>query len=184
MDDTNSNSPERTAVFEPQKKLLVDHFNIQTEKAELNPSIPNGLLARCKGIFDDNINDITSKSVDCLFDGDPMHHRYIDERLAMFMIVTTLPWTTEESVLYLKDQSMEPEFGYFSMFATLFLNNWPAANLTHYLHIILSLGGGRFRLHTAIGDYGGSPTAPRDFSLLPFDLLTDKEKKISDASEC
>jgi hypothetical protein len=65
------------------------------------------------------------------------------------------------------------------MMSKTFINNWPSPDLTHFFHVLLCLGGSTFQMHTAMGDYGGSPKAPRDFTVLPVDLLNDQERSMT-----
>ena len=90
-----------------------------------------------------------------------------------------MPWTTEEAVLKLSEMSDERPFGYVAMMTNIFFNNWPSPDLTHFFHALLCLGGNTFQMHTAMGDYGGFPKAPRDFTVFPVELLNNEERHMT-----
>lgn len=176
---SRSGRSELDDVIVNRKKLLTKHIKIQTKKAKSHSQlVPRGFVGHCQRLFVDHLDDIAEKVVNSEVRGSPPNHCYKDTKSGVYMVITVLPWTTEEAVRKLAEMSTERPFGYGAMWLKYFINYWPSPELTHFFHVILCLGGDVFHLHTAMGDYGGFPKAPRDFTVLPVELLNADERRI------
>ncbi len=167
-------------VIADRKKLLTKHIKIQIDKAKSHSQlVPREFVRHCARLFADHLDDIAEKVVDSEMRGSPQNHGYQDTESGVYMVITVFPWATEEAVRKLADMSDERPFGYVNMMTNIFINNWPSPELTHFFHVLLCLGGNVLKMHTAMGDYGGFPKAPRDFTVFPVELLNVEERRIA-----
>lgn len=167
-------------VLADRKRLLAKHIKIQIDKAKLHSRlVPREFVRDCQRLFADHLDDIAGKVVNSELRGSPQNHGYQDRESGIYMVVSAMPWTTEEAIQKLSEMSDERPFGYTNMMTNIFLNNWPSPDLTHFFHVLLCLGGNRFQMHTAMGDYGGFPKASRDFTVFPVELLNDEERRMT-----
>lgn len=167
------------AVME-RSRLLKTHVTIQLQKArDHSPLVPRRFLQDCERLFLRWLDDIAKKTLAAELRQTPENHRYSDTDSGVYMVVSLLSWTTEEAVSRLAQASPEKPFGYVAMMTNLFLNNWPSADLTHFFHVLLCLGGNTFQMHTAMGAYGGFPKAKHEFLVLPVDLLNEEERRMT-----
>jgi hypothetical protein len=165
------------------KHRLKNQMKIQLQKVETGSQVHSQLVPRqfsrkCHQLFLDQLDDIAKKVVASMLSRVAKHHGYQDAESGIFMVLSVLPWTREETIKILAELSSEPPFGYGAMMTNLFVNNWPSADLTHFFHVLLCLEGNCFEIHTAMGDYGGFPEAPRKFAVFPIDLLNQEERRI------
>jgi hypothetical protein len=166
-------------VLAKWKQLLTKHIKIQIDKTKPHSQlVPREFVRRCQQLFADHLDDIAEKVVDFKLRGSPQNHGYQNKKSGVYMVVSVMPWTTEEAVHKLSEMSDERPFGYVIMMVKIFLNNWPSPDLTHFFHVLLCLGGNTFQMHTAMGDYGGFPEAQREFTVYPVELLNDEERRI------
>lgn len=167
-------------VIADRKKLLAKHIEIQIDKAKSHSQlVPAEFVRLCERLFAAHLDDMAEKVARSELCGDLQNHAYRDTKSGIYMVISVLPWTTEEAVCKLSEMSDEKPFGYVNMMSKVFINNWPSPDLTHFFHALLCMGGDTFQMHTAMGDYGGFPTAPRDFTILPVDLLNGEERSMT-----
>ena len=167
-------------VIADRKQLLVKHIKIQIDKAKSHSQlVPSEFVRRCQRLFAAHLDEMAEKVANSELAGDLQNHAYQDTKSGLYMVVSVLPWTTEEAVYKLSEMSDEKPFGYVNMMSNIFINNWPSPDLTHFFHVLLCLGGNTFQMHTAMGDYGGFPMAPRDFTVFPVELLNNEERSMT-----
>ncbi|MEZ5987648.1 MAG: hypothetical protein R3F30_00680 [Planctomycetota bacterium] len=161
------------------RRLLNKHIGIQMEKAAKHVDlVPPDCVRRSREAFENHLDDIARATHDAGLRATQENHAYQDVGTRVYLVVSVFPWTTEETIEKLRQASTEPPFGYVSMMTKMFINGWPSADLTHFLHVLVCLGEGTFHMHTALGDYGGFPGAPRDFTVFPVDLLNEDERRM------
>lgn len=113
-------------VIADRKKLLAKHIKIQVDKAKSHSQLVPGEYVRCcRRLFANNLDDMAEKVVRSELCGDLQNHAYRDTKSGVYMVVSVLPWTTEEAVCKLSEMSDEKPFGYVSMMTNIFINNWP-----------------------------------------------------------
>ena len=176
-----SSEPDSEIAFmvSDYKRLLDKHVRMQFQKAKANSKlVPRKILKHCQRFFFDHLDDIAQKVVATEMRGFHENHGFHDTQSGVYLVVSVMPWTTEEAIQKLSEISSEKPFGYINMMGNLFFDNWPAADLTHFFHVLLCLGGNKFQMHTAMGDYGGFPKARRKFTAFPVELLNEEERRI------
>lgn len=167
-------------VLADRKQLLIKQIKIQIDKANLYaPLVPREFVRHCKRLFGDHLDDIAEKVVNSELRGSTQNYGYQDTKSGVYMVVSIMPWTTEEAIRKLSEMSDEKPFGYVNMMTKIFINNWPSPELTHFFHILLCLGDNTLYMHTAMGDYGGFPKAPREFTVFPVELLNNEERRMT-----
>jgi hypothetical protein len=161
------------------RRLLLKHVRIQTDKARSNGRlVPRRFVDDCDRVFARHVDDIAARMIASVRQETPQNYGYQDAESGIYMVVSVMPWTTEEAVRKLAEFSSERPFGYVAMMTNLFINNWPSADLAYFFHVLICLGGDLFKMHTAMGDYGGFPKAQREFTVFPVELLNDEERRM------
>ena len=168
-----------TELITIRKQWLAKHITLQIDKLKQHsPLVPQECVHDCHALFFFHLEDIAEKTVDSEVYKNLQNHGYQDPRSGIYMVVSVLPWTTEEAILKLPELFDDKPFGYVAMMTKLFFNNWPAPDLMYFFHVLLCLGSNRIQMHTVIGHYGGSPRTPSDFIVYPVDLLNSKERQM------
>ncbi len=167
------------AEFVDENKItLQEHIRVQIDKAkEMSHVIPTEYVSRCDSVFSNHVEDIVWNILCSKKYSEAQNYRYQDNAEKINMIVTVLPWPTNESIEELRKLSDDRLHGYMWLLAKIFLNDWPSSDIKEFFHIVVCQEADDFQLHVGMGDYGGSPTAPRKFSLVPVDLLNDRERQ-------
>ena len=160
------------------RKLFFKHINQQLDKTK-SLQLEEAFIQGVENTLKDNIDDIINKIVDFEPLADNLtNYAYKNFTNGIYMIVTILPWSRSKAIDELSHRSKEEPFGYIDMMNNIFINDWPSKSLTHFFHILICLGNNNFDVHTAMGEYGGSPNAHREFLVLPVELLNEEENKI------
>jgi len=159
------------------KKQLAKHIEDQYEKARINSHvIPPEYVRRCEITFSHNLEDIAWNVCYSMKYNEAQNYRYHDFDNGINMIITILPWTADDARRFLVEISDDPAVGYIPLMTKLFLNDWPSPELTEFFHVIICYDENMFLLHSAMSEYGGSPTGHRNFTMYPIDLFGNMEK--------
>ncbi len=169
---------ELAEFVDAKKSSLHEHMSVQMDKAkEMSHVIPEEYVLRCEAVFSKHMEDAAWNILCSKKYSEAQNYRYQDNAEKINMIVTVLPWATNESIEELRKLSDDRLHGYMWLLAKIFLNDWPSSDIKEFFHVVVCQDGDDFQLHVGMGDYGGSPTAPRKFSLVPVDLLNDRERE-------
>lgn len=155
-----------------RKRLLAETVQIQLKKIKKNQgAVPCQVIENCSNLFFSQLDNIVKKIVYNELHSVQQNQVYQDARSGMYMVISFMPWTTEQTIQKLSMSSKEKPLGYVYLLTDLIINKRPSADIVHFFHVLLCFGGKILKVHTVIGDYGGV------FITWPVDLLNSKERQ-------
>ena len=162
--------------FDEKKKHLSRHMETQYPKFS---NVPENIISLFKNAFNNNLDDIVKNILECESNNLDKEIKYMDKENRVYLLVSVFNKTKEEITEYYEDISTETDFAYLNFFANHFLNNWPSHDLKYLMHLIVcNMKNGKFQIHNAVGEYGGSPKAAGEFVVFPVDILAAKERRM------
>jgi hypothetical protein len=164
-------------ILNDRQKLFFKHMDLQYPKLSI---VPSNVIMAYKYVIADDIERIIKEIMIAESERMDREIKVFNEKFGLYILVSILLKSKDEAVKYYESISDEPGFGYIQFMSEHFYNNWPNSKLNHFLHIIIirDSKSGIFQIHTAAGDYGGSPRGKRTYMVFPIDIMNQKEKNI------
>lgn len=159
---------------------LYNEFSTLVGKAREFPFISSARMQDFERYVDLTRSDLSHEILAAAKHQEICHLRYPDFGTGNFVLVSVLPWGTIQTRKELKKLGTDSRLGYVELLTEEILNSWPHKKLGFWFHMIFCLGSEQCNSHIALGDYGGYPTAQRQDTVYPFDLLNDEERRILD----
>ena len=173
----NLEDRELSKNYKERHKMFFKHMDLQYPKLS---TVPDKTIKGYRKLLIENSDLIIKNLLISESERNDMEFKVFSKLFKSYILISIFIKNRNEVTRHYESISEEPGFGYIQFMTEHFLNNWPDNDLNNFLHIIVVRDekNGLFQIHTAAGDYGGSPQGKRNYMVFPTDIMNPKEKEI------
>jgi len=159
------------------RKELAKQIEFHLGRVEAAPVVPLTLCRQIRRITDSCLDTVAFRALHMDSVATPnIHFRYSEANNEVLFLVSVFNCNDDEVQRFFVNHSNEEGFGYVS-YILRWINNWPSPRLSMIFHLIINRRGGGRMYHTCFWDNTNGANGPKEFAVLPIELLTPIERR-------